>query len=125
MNLENGQERRCAGLAKNNQRISLAEVLLGRLEPVSTRWWKDAERIGRLDERQVTGMADATAAIGTAAMGVTGSERGFLGRQRAVRNQEYEHQLPNVGAPGSHSLDYSRRIQAQHRLTSNAPALHN
>src|SRR5439155_23033733 len=112
MNLENGQERRCPGLPKNNQRISLAEVLLGRLEPVSTRWWKDAERIGRLDERQVTGMADATAAIGTAAMGVTGSDRGILGRQGTVRNQESEQQLPNEGAPVSDTLDYGRRTQA-------------
>ena len=78
MNLENGQERRCAGLAKDNQRILLALALLGRMEPVSTRWWEDAERIDRLDKRQVPGMADAAAVLGTAAMRMARSNPGSL-----------------------------------------------
>ena len=79
MNLENHQRRRRAGLAKDDQRILLAVALLSGLVPVCTGWWKDPERIDRLDERQMPGMADAAAMRGTAAMRVGRSDPRSLG----------------------------------------------
>ncbi len=107
-NLENRQGGRGAGLTKDDWRILLAVTLLGKLEPVGARRWKDAERTSWFDQGQVPGVTDAAAMLGPAVMRMGRGNPGSLRRQRAVPNQEYEQQFPKVGERASHLFDYSR-----------------
>ena len=71
-------------MAQYDQGVQLARTFLRRAEPVNSAGYKNADRSNRLNQGQVTRVADTAAMFRAARVRVFRSEPDYLRRQDAV-----------------------------------------
>ncbi len=89
-------------MAEHDQRILLMRAFIGGREPADAGRRENADGADRLDQRQVTSMAESAAMLGLAAMRVLGCKPSRLRRQDAACDQQDERQFCGVTGHSAH-----------------------